>query len=522
MKKSFQRVQILLLYHSVPPFKESLRHNVLSPSIESIDENTMRGVFFCFLALGFSLMRFSSSSTSRARDAFWTALPGAVDNKRVIEFQVFVRFDAAALEDAFLRVSDPSSRFYAKYLTLEGVCDLVRPVEWRRSALQAFLAQHGLRVLDTGTCGDAWKVRATAAAIERAFAGTKLGVFAGKSDPNIRVLAAREGVAIPAALEDVIDVVHGLHFPVLMEKKKKQPKKNKGGRSDYADSTPPILRKLYGVPAPVSGGSNSSQAVAGWEHQSYNEGDLRRFQRAYSLPEVAIRHVYGKNTDLPHLEANLDTQWIDWIGGIPTDFYLSSGFSFDVLEWALLALSQNASAADVFSLSYGEDLALKSVAYAVRTDAAFRQLALRGKSVLVASGDTGAESRQVRPSSERVCICVCFVFILALGSRQLCSRVSGGAAFVHCCRRHGVERESDRDRMRVVRFRLVQRRRLLLALLLCQQQRTMAAGRHPTLSRPELSVAAAQRVAARGRRRGLSRRCGRRHQPSHLFLRPGH
>jgi subtilase family serine protease len=48
----------------------------------------------------------------------------------------------------------------------------------------------------------------------------------------------------------------------------------------------------------------------------------------------------------------------------------------------------------VWSLSYGEELQMKSVSYVHAVDTIFQALATRGVSVLVASGDTGAYSRQ--------------------------------------------------------------------------------------------------------------------------------
>jgi subtilase family serine protease len=96
------------------------------------------------------------------------------------------------------------------------------------------------------------------------------------------------------------------------------------------------LKALYGVNDVV--GSNSSgatQAVAGWEHQSYSPGDLQDFENHYDLPPTKITMVSGDNTGFPHMEANLDTQYITAMGEyIPTKMFLNSGFfSFDVLDW---------------------------------------------------------------------------------------------------------------------------------------------------------------------------------------------
>jgi hypothetical protein len=46
---------------------------------------------------------------------------------------------------------------------------------------------------------------------------------------------------------------------------------------------------------------------------------------------------YGFNTDIPHMESNLDTQTLTGVAqGVPTDFWLNKGIaSFDVLDWLL-------------------------------------------------------------------------------------------------------------------------------------------------------------------------------------------
>lgn len=350
-------------------------------------------VFLLLLLFGCAnSTRVSSSSTDTVLDLFWN-VGERIEAEDLVFFSVFLRHRTDRLREQLHSVSDPKSANYAKYLKMEEVCELLE-VEEVAKRFEAWLAEQegSLVVQGRGVCGDVFELSGTAAAVERAFPGTILHRFVEKENTKHVIVAALKGVMIPQGeLADIIDLVHGLHLPV--------PYRPSGAASSpvaigasYADATPPLIQKLYGLPGPVVGGSNTSQAVAGWQHQSYNKGDLSEFLTKYGLPVASIRHIFGDNTDFPHMESNLDTQWINSIGGIPTDFYLNKGFSFDVLDWVTLVLSQKNTSADVFSLSYGEDLDMKTVEYAKQVDNGFAKLGLLGKSVLVASGDTGAVS----------------------------------------------------------------------------------------------------------------------------------
>ena len=119
----------------------------------------------------------------------------------------------------------------------------------------------------------------------------------------------------------------GLHFPVPLSQLRRVPSSDLSA-SSYADATPPLIAQLYGLPTTPAKNSLTSQAVAGWQakcvptktalhsrvvaqHQSFNEGDLRRFQNDYSLPIMPVRRVFGHNTDFPHLESNLvSASWV--------------------------------------------------------------------------------------------------------------------------------------------------------------------------------------------------------------------
>ena len=121
--------------------------------------------------------------------------------------------------------------------------------------------------------------------------------------------------------------------------------------------------------------SGSSQGVAGWEHQSYSKSDLKHFQEHYDIPLNPIRKIYGHNTGLAHMESNLDTQTITSIAtGAATDFFLNGGLlDFDVLDWAY-QISNETDPALVWSVSYGEDMTMKSVAHAQAADEVFQKL----------------------------------------------------------------------------------------------------------------------------------------------------
>ncbi len=191
--------------------------------------------------------------------------------------------NATGLRETFLAVSDPASSRYGKYLTAKQLCQLTKPSRDAVAAVTAHFRASGLAVKRASRCDDVLRVRGRPKQLEAALQ-TKITQWRHREEKRATVWAAAPGLHLPPHLAGLVRVIHGLHFPVVISAHRRKTTTRAG--SSYATATPAILKQLYGVTVQVGNVSASpaSQAVAGWEHQSYSEGDLGHFQRHYSLP----------------------------------------------------------------------------------------------------------------------------------------------------------------------------------------------------------------------------------------------
>lgn len=156
--------------------------------------------------------------------------------------------------------------------------------------------------------------------------------------------------------------------------------------------------------------------------QAYSKGDLERFQKKWGLPQQSVATVTGSGASiLGHTEANLDVQYIMATGrNVTTNFWLASGFSFDLVQWAADVLSKDTTT-KVWSVSYGENIYVVKADYAQRLDAEFSKMAALGVTVVVASGDTGVYSRESGGSGFQPSFPACLPSVTAVGATQLTS-----------------------------------------------------------------------------------------------------
>eukprot|EP00026_Physarum_polycephalum_P003767 Phypoly_transcript_03781.p1 GENE.Phypoly_transcript_03781~~Phypoly_transcript_03781.p1 ORF type:complete len:566 (+),score=94.40 Phypoly_transcript_03781:39-1700(+) len=178
--------------------------------------------------------------------------------------------------------------------------------------------------------------------------------------------------------------------------------------------TPEAIKSYYNIPTNQKVlSSNVTQAVGEFEQQYYDEADLLFFFKEMGLPyDTPVTVVGPNNQSNPGIEANLDIQYIMGIGvGAPTTFwsiFANSSIEIDdILAWAV-AMSNTPDAPIVNSLSYGMtetavDTFLGS-GYLNRSDVEFQKLALRGITIIIADGDSGAGDLGEPPMSQNTCL----------------------------------------------------------------------------------------------------------------------
>jgi len=141
-------------------------------------------------------------------------------------------------------------------------------------------------------------------------------------------------------------------------------------------------------------------AVAEFQEQYYDSGDLKAFSSQCGLTETTITTQYGTNdesycdTGLERcVEALLDIEYIGQVGAkIPLSVYYSSTFSiYDYMA----TVNGNSKAEYVQSVSYGDDEAQQtSTAYMESCNTEFMKAGTAGITILIAAGDQGVWGRE--------------------------------------------------------------------------------------------------------------------------------
>jgi len=143
-------------------------------------------------------------------------------------------------------------------------------------------------------------------------------------------------------------------------------------------------------PSATLGSGRIAQGVAAFEDAQFKPSDVAAFEAAYHLPNVSFS-VKGPNDGGYFGEASLDTQYIAASGaGIPSWFL--SQEAFDLASWCETVLTISP-LPTVWSISWGGGESNYPVPAQHAADDCFARAALKGVTVLAASGDDGTGSQ---------------------------------------------------------------------------------------------------------------------------------
>ena len=254
-----------------------------------------------------------------------------------------------SLHEKFLSVSNPNSIDYQKFLNVEELNDLVSPSDESVQAVLSWCVENEMSCRQFGT-GDLVRMKGNAATISNVL-NIEMSHFTNSY--GLRILKSLSPVQIPDALTEHVVTVAGLdNFPTIF------PMKSVGSAPQV---TPSMLKSatLYNITDVASESSKASMAVVEFQGQGYLPSDLSAFESNTNLPEQAVRRVQGGDKEANKtagVEASLDIQYIIATGtGVPVDFYLQAGGSFDLLGWAGDVVNMTDPAL-VWSVSYGEGI----------------------------------------------------------------------------------------------------------------------------------------------------------------------
>ena len=172
--------------------------------------------------------------------------------------------------------------------------------------------------------------------------------------------------------------------------------------------TPAKIKSYYNMSASVAGSSKSTQAVFAAIKQYMSPADLQFFQKDQGLPAQAISSSIGDfvsnaaclSDPTNCAEGNLDTQYIMGISGRSPTTYWYTDLSFS--DW-LVTVADTVNPPLVFSISYGQEESYTSASELNAFSTQAIKLGAMGVTILVASGDDGANSRSVRTSGVLAC-----------------------------------------------------------------------------------------------------------------------
>jgi len=258
---------------------------------------------------------------------------------------------------------------------------------------------------------------------------------------------------LPEHLESVVDMVTGLSQFPIPHLGVKQPNADLG-------IVPQTINSMYKVTLPPSAG-NTSQGVIEFEGQSYDNNDLLGYGNQLNIPIKAVdpKHIIGPMPQQSSVEGLLDIEFIAGVNPQADNWYwYNSPYTKWLYEWAT-EFNAAPEVPQVISMSYAwsemdqcnsgisgsacAQLGVDSFGYVRKVNTEFQKMGARGVSVLVASGDSGANGRtdisctqpQLRPDYPAAS-----QFVTSVGGTelvnaqplasqpQLCRRFPGGCA----------------------------------------------------------------------------------------------
>ncbi|KAL0265043.1 hypothetical protein SLS55_001000 [Diplodia seriata] len=361
--------------------------------------------------------------TTPVLPAGWTYHSPASDNE-TLQLRIALAHpqDADHLRLA-LSVSDPSSPTYGSYLSateLQAVLpDLsaagAAVTEWLKSADGVqHVSQQGEWISFTTSVGAARSLLAASFA-QYSFNG---------ETPVLRT----QSYSVPAPLKDSVDFI----FPATQflaeggSRRYEQYSRNKletrqhnlpGPANCSTDTCPKNLASKYNIDYfPPDASSGSSIAIAGFLEQYPNRTDFQSFLHNYGLNNYTVDYttalvnggIAPDEPDVAGAEAMLDVEYaFAFTGPLPATYISTGGRAPQLhqpgnttvppsqadnepyLEFLNYLLALDAPP-HVISISYSDDEQTVPPAYARRVCDLFARLALRGVSVIDASGDGGA------------------------------------------------------------------------------------------------------------------------------------
>jgi len=297
-------------------------------------------------------------------------------------------------------VSDPQNPLYGQYLRRTELTAIAAPDAAHVAIVHSWLNSNAVNFTTPWANSNLLHVETSVAKAEALFSTHYQQLSSAETGQSI--LRAGD-VSVPEEIDRVATIfgLHGLPLPPR-QTQSDSPVGNTQGES----ITPQLLRSLYQVTSGRHSPNSTSKATVNLQGSmlgGVEASDLQAFMTQFvpdASPEEAswTRSRGDENLDgtKTSVEASMDIQYIKGVAPeVATEIwnYNSADFCTDLKRWLSDALSAQ-SPPDLFSLSYGWQGELDRVgcteSHVLDIENSFQQMALRGITVIVSSGDFGA------------------------------------------------------------------------------------------------------------------------------------
>ena len=342
----------------------------------------------------------------------WSML-GAAPASASVSFSLgLVTRNSDELESFFWSVTDPDSAEYLQYLTSEEVEARFGADEADRVQVQMWLLKAG--VTDIRSVSSALYVTTTAATAARLF-DTEMRSFRHVQS-GVTVVKAWGKYSLPEHVHGRVEIVTGISsFPVPGKSSPFKKPTAAAPPSKLEAVVPQTLTGMYNIRQQTPGSvSAANQAVIEYEGQYFSNNDTAAFAADVgynttnqTIAPIPASHVVGKNVpSQPGVESTLDVQMIAAVNmEVDTWFWIEDGQGW-LYEFGTHILNSSVKP-QVTSTSYGwwegdqcaidgaecQQLGVDSYGYTAAVNKLFQKVGVVGVSLLVASGDSGANGR---------------------------------------------------------------------------------------------------------------------------------
>ena len=294
----------------------------------------------------------------------------------------------ADLDQLLAQQRDPSSPNYHRWLTPEEYAERFGVSQDDIDKITAWVKQRGLQVQWVARARNAIAVSGTAAKVGAAF---RTEIHRYLVDGEVR-FANATNPTVPAAFQNVVSAIHGLHDFRMKPKYHKTLEPRYTAAGGFHQLVPDDVATIYDItPLYNNGIDGTGQKIVVAGQTQIQLSDIQTYRSTFGLPANDPQTILVPGRQDPGIsrddlrEADLDLELSGAVARKATIVYV---YSYNVMDSVQYAIDQNL--APVVSVSYGYCELQTSQSDALTMNTWANQANLQGITWFAASGDSGA------------------------------------------------------------------------------------------------------------------------------------